>query len=115
MKQRIMRRVTFIWFSRRVLPFLLLEILTVWFATVKIAEYVFVNQVFYNATIHTLSRSPFMMINFFFRAFMNTEMLVQLLIAASCIGGSLIMRDLLRSSRALTQQIGTFMRIPRVI
>ncbi|TSC79286.1 MAG: hypothetical protein G01um101429_521 [Parcubacteria group bacterium Gr01-1014_29] len=88
-----------IWFIRRVLPLLLLETTAVWFAVQNIAEHVFVNNVLQNAVVHTFSRSPVMIIEFFFRAFLNTETLVQLFILASLVVGTFIARDALRTIR----------------
>lgn len=98
-KQAIMRRVKTIWFIRRVLPLLLLETTAVWFAVQNIAEHVFVNNVLQNAVIHTFSRSPVMMLEFFFRAFLNTEVLVQMFVLASIVVGTFIARDALRTIR----------------
>lgn len=99
MKQAVMRRVKTIWFTRRVLPLLLLETTAVWFAMQNIAEYVFVNNVLQNAIVHTFSRSPIMMLEFFFRAFLNTEVLVQMFVLASLVVGIFIARDALRTIR----------------
>ena len=98
-KQTVMRRIKMIWFIRRVLPLLLLETTAVWFAVQNIAEHVFVNNVLQNAVVHTFSRSPVMIIEFFFRAFLNTETLVQLFILASLVVGTFIARDALRTIR----------------
>ena len=94
-----MRRVKTIWFMRRVLPLLLLETTAVWFAVQNIAEHVFVNNVLQNAIVHTFSRSPMMIIEFFFRAFLNTEVLIQMFILASLVVGAFIARDALRIIR----------------
>lgn len=99
-KTTVMRRVKIIWFLRRVLPFLALEIVASMYMLSKIAEQVFVNHVLQNAAVHTFTRSPIMFADFFLRAFVNTEIAVQTLVIVSLVGGILITRDASRTLRA---------------
>lgn len=99
-KQNIMRRVRFIWFTRRVLPALILEVVGGVLFIQKIAEYVFVNNVLQNAVTHTFTRSPVMFADFFFRALINTEIMVQVLLLASALAAFLFAKDIRRSLRA---------------
>jgi len=71
------------------------------FALQKIAEHVFINQVLWNAVVHTLTRSPLMMISFFGQAFINTEITVQMLIVGFGIAGIFMMKDMMRSTQTL--------------
>lgn len=100
LKTTIMRRVRVIWFARRVLPLLVLETVAVALVVQQLATNVFVNHVLQNAIIHTFSRSPVMMADFFFRAFLNTETLVQMLVLGSLVVGMLLARDAARTFRA---------------
>ncbi len=101
-KKIIMRRVRVIWFTRRVLPLLALETLVVMLVVRQLAESIFFNQVLQNAIVHTFSRSPIMIIDFFFRAFLGAESTVQLLVAGSLLAALLFARDTLRAIRAFT-------------
>ncbi|TSC70049.1 MAG: hypothetical protein G01um101470_900 [Parcubacteria group bacterium Gr01-1014_70] len=101
-KKIVMRKVRIIWFVRRVLPLLLLETVAVGFIVRQLAASVFFNQVLQNAIVHTFSRSPVMMADFFFRAFLNTDIAVQLLIAGSVLMGMLFLRDAGRTLRTFT-------------
>ncbi|OGZ46557.1 MAG: hypothetical protein A3J54_02595 [Candidatus Ryanbacteria bacterium RIFCSPHIGHO2_02_FULL_45_13b] len=99
-KKRIMRRVHIIWFTRRVLPLLTLETLAVAFIARQLADSIFFNHVLQNAIVHTFSRSPVMMADFFFRAFLNTDIMIQFLIMGSVLVGILFLRDTVRALRA---------------
>ena len=92
-KKIIMRRVRVIWFTRRVLPLLILETVAVAFIVRQLAESIFFNHVLQNAIVHTFSRSPVMMIDFFFRAFMSTEGIVQILLLGSVLVALLFALD----------------------
>ncbi|OGZ54071.1 MAG: hypothetical protein A3H64_00480 [Candidatus Ryanbacteria bacterium RIFCSPLOWO2_02_FULL_45_11c] len=100
-KKIVMRRVRVIWFMRRVLPLLVLETLAVMLIARQLAESIFFNQVLQNAIVHTFTRSPVMMADFFFRAFMNTDTIVQLLVAGSLLVGVLFAWDAFRTFRTL--------------
>lgn len=100
-KKIVMRRVRVIWFVRRVLPLLVLETAVVALIARQLAESIFFNQVLQNAIVHTFAHSPVMMAGFFFRAFLNTDIMVQLLVAGSLLVGMLFMRDAFRTFRAL--------------
>src|SRR3989338_2926600 len=100
-KKIVMRRVRVIWFMRRVLPLLVLETVVVAIIARQLAESIFFNQVLQNAIIHTFARSPVMMADFFFRAFLNTDTIVQLLVAGSLLVCMLFSRDSFRTFRTL--------------
>ena len=95
-KLSIMRRVHFIWFVRRALPVLALEAAVITLVVYKVADQVFVNNVLRNAALHTFSRSPLMLVSFLFRAFLNTEVMVQLFLIAFGIVGALFLKDIRR-------------------
>jgi hypothetical protein len=114
-KQTVMRRIKMIWFGRRVLPLFILESMAIWFAAHKIAEYVFVNHVLQNAIIHTFSRSPLMIFNYFFHAFMNTENMVQMFILASFIGSALFAWQTFQTVRTLATNRGNFSGFSHVV
>lgn len=98
-KKNIMRRVHVIWFTRRVLPLLILETVAVALTVRQLAESIFFNHVLQNAIVHTFSRSPVMMIDFFFRAFVGTESTMQFLILGSTLIALLFARDTFRAIR----------------
>ena len=114
-KTTVLRRARAIWFTRRVLPFLLLEAMAVAFVVRQLAASIFLNSVLQNAMVHTFTRSPIMIADFFFRAFLNTNTLVQLLVLASTLMGILLMRDTLRAFRTLTMKQGNFSRLSHVM
>jgi len=101
-KKIVMRRVRVIWFMRRVLPLLVLETVVVAIIARQLAESIFFNQVLQNAIIHTFARSPVMMADFFFRAFLNTDTIVQLLVAGSLLVGMLFAWDAFRTFRTFS-------------
>ena len=101
-KKIVMRRVRVIWFMRRVLPLLVLETVVVAIIARQLAESIFFNQVLQNAIIHTFARSPAMMADFFFRAFLNTDTIVQLLVAGSLLVGMLFAWDAFRTFRTFS-------------
>lgn len=96
LKQRIMRRVYAIWFVKQVLPWLVLHGVLMATVLYTLAERVFINHMLQNAALHTFARSPSMFAYYFFRAFLNTEILVQILVVGSLLFGTLIARDLWR-------------------
>ncbi|OGZ44499.1 MAG: hypothetical protein A2719_05245 [Candidatus Ryanbacteria bacterium RIFCSPHIGHO2_01_FULL_45_22] len=112
-KKIIMRRVHVIWFTRRVLPLLVLETAAVTLIVRQLAESIFFNHVLQNAIVHTFSRSPVMMIDFFFRAFIGTESAVQFLMLGSLLIALLFARDALRAIRAfmLQSNLSPFSRV----
>ncbi|GEM_PF-2668643 len=104
-KTTVMRRIKFIWLFRRVLPRLAAESAAAASVLYIIAGQVFVNQVLQNAVLHTFDRSPIMLANFFFRAFIHTDILVQALVVTSLVAGALLVRD---AARTLRQTFPTF-------
>ncbi|TSC72906.1 MAG: hypothetical protein G01um101470_260 [Parcubacteria group bacterium Gr01-1014_70] len=104
-----------IWFVRRVLPLLLVESAAVAISTRELAESVFFNHVLQNAVVHTFSRSPASLADFFFQAFLNTEIVVQLLVAGSLLVGIFLMRDALRTLRTLVSRQRNLSRFSHVI
>jgi len=101
-KKIVMRRIRIIWFTRRVLPLLVLETAAVALIARQLAESIFFNHVLQNAIVHTFSHSPVMILDFFFRAFISTESIVQILMLGSLLVASLFARDTFRTLRAFT-------------
>ena len=114
-KNTVMRRVRVIWFMRHVLPLLILETAAVALIVRQLAASIFFNQVFQNAAVHTFSRSPVMMVDFFFRAFLNTDNIVQVLVLGSFLVGMLFMRDAFRTLRTLAVKQGNLSPLLRVV
>lgn len=114
-KTTVMRRVRFIWFMRRMLPFLIIETVAVAFVVRQLAESVFFNHVLQNAILHTFTRSPFMIVDFFFRAFLHTEGLVQILFLASLLVAVLLARDTLRIVRTFAMKQSNLSQFLRVV
>lgn len=114
-KKIVMRRIRVIWFVRRVLPLLIFETAAVTLIVRQLAESIFFNQVLQNAIAHTFSRSPFMIADFFIRAFLNTDTVVQLLVAGSLLVGAFILRDALRSLNAFAQKQSNFSQLLHVM
>ena len=114
-KTTVMRRIKAIWFFRRVLPYLIAELAIVAVVLQQIASSVFVNHVIQNAAVHTFERSPVMFADFFFRAFLNTEILVQTLVAATLIGGIFLARDMMRTFRTFVKQERNLSQLSHVI
>lgn len=103
-KTTIMRRIKTIWFFRQVFPFLAAEFIISAAVLQQIANSVFVNHIIQNAAVHTFERSPFMFADFFFRAFLSTDILVQGLVIVSLIGGAFLTRDMTRTLRTFVRQ-----------
>lgn len=80
---RIMQRVQGIWFMRRVLPFILLEIGVLAFALYTIASRVWVSRVMENFMLSMKGGIVGKIWNFTSYAFMHTELFVQLAILGS--------------------------------
>lgn len=111
-----MRRIYMIWFIRRALPMLSLEAGVITFVLYSIANQVFVNNVLRNAVAHTFSRSPVMLADFFFHAFLNTEFIIQFFLVAFGIFGILLFKDARRAFRAAAPGIlGSFSHYIRTI
>ena len=102
LKQRIMRRVYGIWFVKRVLPRLVGETIVVYIAVTQIAAHVFINHVLANAVLHTFSRSPITIFNYFANALINSEVLVQTMLMSSVVLAGFMLRDIVRASRLLS-------------
>lgn len=115
LKTAIMRRVRMIWFVRRALPWLILETAVVAVVALRVAEYVFVNKVLENAVLHTFARSPFMIVPYFARAFLNTGLVEQILLAGSLTFAFLLVRDLMRSAQAFVLKRSNFSGMQRVV
>jgi len=114
--QTIMRRIWGIWFVRRVLPWLVLEVAAAALVLQKFAEYVFVNRVFHNATLHTINRSPFDIFSFFTNAFFNTEFIVQALLISSLAVGLLFVKQLFKAYMSLlSSRSSNFSRLHHVV
>lgn len=114
-KTTIMRRIKTIWFFRHVFPFLATELIISAAVLQQIANSVFVNHVIQNAALHTFDRSPIMFADFFFKAFLGTEMLVQALVLISLIGGMFLARDMARTLRTFVKQKGNFAQLSHVV
>ena len=96
--KRIMRRVYFIWFTKRVAPTLALQLTALVLMAVGIHEYISVRFVLANAA-HTVSGIP-SLITFTRSAVAHTEFIPRLLLGASTLLGLLVIRDILRVFRS---------------
>jgi hypothetical protein len=98
LKKRIMRRVYAIWLFRK-LPWLAGELAVVMLIASQAAGQIFVNRVLQNAVEHSFTRSPASLFSYFFKAFFNTDFLVQILLISFVILGALAIRDLMRTTQ----------------
>ena len=98
-KPAVMRRVYGIWFVKKALPWLALEGVAVYIVLQQLAEHVFVNHVLANAALHTFARTPIAFAQYFMQALLNTDMVVQILIALSAVCLVLLARQMSRLVR----------------
>lgn len=97
--QRIMRRVYFYWFMRRVAPTLLGQLAVLSLLLVGIHEYVSIRFVVQNA-MGAVSGLP-SLVNFAASAFRNTGFVPQILFGAVVLLGFMTFRDVLKLRRGM--------------
>ncbi len=97
---RIMRRVYFFWFMKRVAPTILLQLGAFTLLAIGIHEYVSIRFVSANA-IAAISGGVGAMISYAASAVAKTGFIPQLLFGASVMLGILVLRDLRRAFRRL--------------
>ena len=91
-QNKVMRRVFLIWFSRKVLPYILIDSLALGFFAYLIGEYVFVRVVFENLT-RILFSSPDGLAAYVFGALWGTKPVVQVSLAASLAAFALAFKN----------------------
>lgn len=97
--QRIMRRVYFYWFMRRVVPTLLGQLAVLALLLVGIHEYVSIRFVLQNA-VGAISGIP-TLVDFVAAAFRNTGFVPQILFGAAVLLGLMTFRDILKIFRGM--------------
>lgn len=96
LKNRLFWKIYVIWFLRRILPLVILQILTLALALEIFAKNVFVIKVLRNAAVGS-SFNYWQTLKFLFNAFVNTHLITQVAILLVLGFGALILRDVLRS------------------
>ena len=80
-QNKVMRKVFLIWFSRKILPYVVIDFLALGFFAYLIGEYVFVQVVFENLS-RILFSSPAGLAGYVFGALWGTKLVVQVSLAA---------------------------------
>lgn len=107
-----MRKVYGIWFARRVLPFLCLEIGVFSAVFFSIQTSVSFGHVMNNAVVRATQYPLSSFGYFWYDALFNAELLTLVMVAGAAFVGSLMFRDTLRFTKKMR---GNFFRFPRVI
>jgi len=94
---RVMRRIQAIWFLKRALPVLVLEIAAIGLCVAQFAQHVHVASVFRN--IAASGTQPMPLLEFMFAAFLATDYLVEGVIAGSIVAAVLFIRSTSTSIR----------------
>jgi|GEM_PF-1822856 len=94
---RIMRRIHAIWFVKRALPVLLLEIAAIGLCVAQFAQHVHVASVFRN--IAASGTQPMPLMQFMFDAFLATDYLVEGVVAGAIVAAVLFVRSTSTSIR----------------
>ena len=100
---RIMRRVHAIWFVKRALPVMLLEVAAIVFALMQFAQNVHVANVFRN--IAASGTQPGALAQFMLDAFLATDAIVEGVIVAAVIASLLFIRSMSKSIRAVRSSV----------
>ena len=108
LKTKIMRRVYFIWFSRKILPYLLVETAVFAFFMYLIGHNVYVAKVMeYAAQILTANMAhPQAFLSFSLDIFVKTRLVVQMAVLGSLLMTALLFKNLIASAiqLALTKE-----------
>ncbi len=106
-----MRRVYGIWFVRRVLPILALEVATLVFVVSAVQSYMSFGEFFRNAIERSTSRSLGSALWYWTDMMMHTEHMIKLFMVGAAAAGWLVVRDTMRVTR---QMRGNFLTARRV-
>ncbi|MEK7649727.1 MAG: hypothetical protein AAB367_02085 [Patescibacteria group bacterium] len=96
---RTMRRVYGIWFVRRVLPILALEVATLVFVISAVQSYMSFGEFFRNAFDRSTGRPLGNSLWYWADMMMNTEHMIKLFMVGAGAAGWLVVRDTMRVSR----------------
>ena len=96
LKNRLFWRVYIIWFLRRIVPLIILQVLALALAFRVFANNVFVSQVFKNAGL-VASVNYLAILKYLVKAFLNTHPIIQIVAILALGFGALILRDIGRS------------------
>lgn len=96
LKSRILWRVYILWFFRRIVPLMVLQVVLFSLAVKVFARYVFVSKVFQNAAL--VSGSSYLdVLKFIYKAFINTHPLTQVVLLIILGVVAILIRDLIRA------------------
>ncbi len=96
LKNRILWRIYVLWFFRRIMPLIVLQVALFALALKVFARYVFVSKVFRNAALMS-EFSYWDVLKFIYNAFINTHPLTQVVILIILGVVALLIRDLVRA------------------
>lgn len=96
LKNRILWSVYVLWFFRRIMPLIVLQVVLFALALKVFARYVFVSKVFRNAALMS-EFSYWDVLKFIYNAFINTHPLTQAVILIILGVTALLIRDLIRA------------------
>jgi hypothetical protein len=116
LKSKILWKIYVVWFLKRILPLVVLEVLVIVGALYTLAQFVFVEQVVSNAFLNSAS-NPWRLAVFLFYAFLNTHWFTQLAILIFLGLGALLLRDFgraLASYRSTSRAAGFVTKQPKV-
>jgi len=108
---RTMRRVYGIWFLRRVLPILALEVATLVFVISAVQSYMSFGEFFRNAIDRSTNRPLGSALWYWTDVIMQTEHMIKLFMVGAMAAGWLVVRDTMRISR---QMRSNFLNVRRV-
>ncbi len=99
--RRTMRRVYGIWFARRVLPILALEVATLVFVVSAMQSYMSFSEFFSNAMERSTGRPLASIFRYWADMMMSTEYMVKLFMIGAGAAGWLMIRDTARVTRQM--------------
>lgn len=103
LKSRILFRVYAIWFLRRIVPLVVIQIIGLVMALKLFANNIFVSKVFQNAEL-VAGENLWNILKYLVLAFLQTRFIIQILVLLGLGIGALILRDI---GRALMTYIST--------
>lgn len=92
LKSKILWKVYLVWFLKRILPLVVLEVLVIVGALYALAQFVFIEQVVSNAFINSAS-NPWRLVKFVFYAFLSTHWFTKIAVVIFLGLGALLLRD----------------------
>lgn len=95
-KTQILWKVYLVWFFRRILPLVALEVLVLGAAVYFLARFIFVEKVISN-TLAAAANNPLVIFTYLFYAFLGTTLINKVLIIALLSIGALLLRDIGRT------------------